>query len=156
LSVLLSGDRVAGALGLDASASYYVYDFWNDVLAGTFKGSQTLTQTLRPGEARMLSVRKVQDCPQVLSTNRHLMQGVVELANVRWSAKTHVLSGQASVIEKENFKIVIACNGKKPVRLVVESEANAAAGKMYQIDNNLLVIEIESPYNTAVFWQVAF
>lgn len=39
----LSGDQATGALGLDASSRYYVYDFWNDQLIGNLSGGQQLT-----------------------------------------------------------------------------------------------------------------
>ena len=71
IAVPLAGDAADGALGLDRDAEYHVYDFWNDAFAGTVKGAGTLTQTLRPGEARMLSIRKVRKHPQVLSSTRH-------------------------------------------------------------------------------------
>ena len=37
IAVPLSGEPVDGALGLDPSAEYHVYDFWNDTYIGTFR-----------------------------------------------------------------------------------------------------------------------
>ena len=62
----------------------------------------------------MVSLRKVQPNPQVISTDRHILQGWVDLADVRWDAKTRTLSGTAHVIGGDPFKIVIADNGAKP------------------------------------------
>ena len=141
LTVPLAGDAADGALGLDPGAEYYVYDFWNDRLLGTkLKGTGTLRETLRPGEARMLSVRKVEDHPQVLSTNRHLMQGCYELSDVKWSR--HQLSGKAKVAAGEPLKIVIACNGLTPADLPVS--------------NDLAVCRLESATNQTLKWAVKF
>jgi hypothetical protein len=78
-----SGNTAAGALGLDGARSYYVYDFWNDRFAGKTDGRDKLEQMVDPGEARMLSVHAVQDHPQWISTNRHIMQGYVDLLRCR-------------------------------------------------------------------------
>jgi hypothetical protein len=142
IAVPLSGDTAEGALGLDPRAEYYVYDFWNDRLIGKFKGTDTLRQTLRPGEARMLSVRKVGKRPQVLSTNRHLMQGYYELSDVKWSGRR--LTGKAKVVAGEPLKIVIACNGRQPEELPVSD------------DGKLAVLTLNRPESETVEWSVEF
>ena len=64
----------------------------------------------------MISLRKVLPHPQVISTDRHLLQGWVDLADVRWDAETKTLSGIAHVIGGDPFKIIIANNGAKPLK----------------------------------------
>ena len=61
----------------------------------------------------MLSVRRVLDRPQVLSTNRHVMQGYVDLKNVMWKAGKSQLVGRASVVQGETYKIIVALNGRE-------------------------------------------
>jgi hypothetical protein len=142
ITVPLSGDTAAGALGLDPAAEYYVYDFWNDRLVGRLKGEGPLSQTLRPGEARMLSVRKVEDHPQVLSTDRHVMQGCLELSDVKWDG--YHLAGKAKVVAGEALKIVIACNGRYSKDLKLSE------------DNWLGVLTIERSQNETVEWSINF
>jgi len=115
VTVALSGDRVsAGAIGLDPASSYYVYDFWADSLVGKLAGTETITRTLEPNHCAMVSVRKVQANPQVISTDRHVLQGWVDLADIKWDAAAKVLSGTAKVIGGEAFRITVANNGWKP------------------------------------------
>ena len=47
LGVDLSGDTALGALGLDPTKAYYVYDFWNDRSVGKLKVDARLEQALR-------------------------------------------------------------------------------------------------------------
>lgn len=142
ITVALAGDTADGALGLDPGQDYYVYDFWNDCLVGKFKGTDMLKQTLRPGEARMLSIRKVEQNPQVLSTNRHLMQGHLDLADVKWDG--HRLIGKAKVVAGEPFGIVIALNGRQPENLQPSE------------DGRLAVLTLEQATNQTVEWSVNF
>jgi hypothetical protein len=140
IAVALAGDPADGALGLDPRQEYYIYDFWNETFVGRFKGSGTLVQTLRPGEARMLSVRKAEPHPQVLSTNRHLMQGHLDLSGVNWDG--HRLVGKAMVVGGEPFKIVVALNGSRPENVAVSA------------DGQLGVLTIKRPHNETVEWSI--
>ena len=107
LAIPLAGDTADGTLGLDPGPDYCVYDFWNDCFVGRLKGTDTLRQTLRPGEARMLSIRKVENHPQVLSTNRHLMQGYLDLADVQWNAASGTLSGVSRVVAGDPYSLTV-------------------------------------------------
>ncbi|MBT8044703.1 MAG: hypothetical protein KJO79_07110, partial [Verrucomicrobiae bacterium] len=87
IGIHLSGAQVDGALGLDPDQAYFLYDFWNNRFIGKKQGNTRLEQKLRPGEARMISVRACLDRPQVISTDRHLMQGYLDMRNVTWDDK---------------------------------------------------------------------
>ena len=155
VEVALSGDRVtAGAIGLDPAASYYVYDFWSDSLVGKFPGTASIGKNLAPSHCAMLSIRKVQLNPQVLSTNRHVLQGWVDLADVKWDAAAKKLSGVAKVIGDEPFRIVLAGNGRKPLRAKagdahVKLEPHSAGG-------GLTTLVLERKDNGATNWTVEF
>lgn len=133
----------AYVLGLDPEAEYYVYAFWNDALVGTVKGSGTLTPTLRSGEVRKLSIRKIQKNPQVLSTNRHIMQGQSELFDVKW--KNNNLSGKAKVVGSEPMKIVIALNGHLSV---------AGSSLTVSADGKLAFLSLDCQKNKTVEWPI--
>jgi hypothetical protein len=155
VSARLSGDQTTGALGLDASSSYYVYDFWNDRLVGKFSGEERLEQELLPGEARMMSVHKVETHPQFLSTNRHIMQGYMDMpGRARWDATDLVLSGESDAIGGETYKIMLATNGYKPVS--AEAAHGRASLKAVPGAEGLAVLSIDCPKNSAVAWKVMF
>lgn len=151
VSVALSGEHVAGAIGLDATASYYAYDFWSDTLVGMFPGTAKIEKQLGPTHCAMLSIRKVQPNPQVLSTSRHVLQGWVDLADVKWDGEGKFLSGVAKVIGGEPFKIVVACNGQKIVK-VTASEAQARIEK--HAVEGLVQVLLERPDNGEVSWKL--
>ena len=155
VSAPLSGDPAStGSLGLDASKNYYVYEFWTDRFLGKLAGSAKLEAPLAAGEARMYSVREVLDHPQILSTNRHLMQGYVDLANVKWDGKKKQLSGVAKVVGGEPFRIVLAGNGSKPGK--VSADGAKAGLEANPADPNLNVLVLERPENGDVAWRVDY
>jgi hypothetical protein len=155
VAVGLSGDRVtAGAIGLDPAASYYVYDFWSDTLVGKFPGTARIEQTLAPSHCAMLSIRRVQPNPQVLSTDRHVLQGWVDLADVKWDAGSKKLSGVAKVIGGEPFRIVLAANGRKPLRAVA-SDALARL-EPHPAGGEFTTLVLERKDNGATTWSVEF
>ncbi len=153
VSTALSGDRVANAIGLEPESEYYAYEFWTDTCLGKLPGTARLTRELEPGHCAMIAVRKVQPHPQVLSTNRHLLQGWVDLADVRWGAEDRTLRGTAKVIGDEPFKIVIANNGARPVNAAAEG-AQIQLGPHATPD--LSVLELAAHDSSDVAWTVAY
>jgi len=156
VSAPLSGDQAAtGSLGLDATKNYYVYEFWADQFLGRLPGTAKLEAPLAAGEARMYSVREVLDHPQVLSTNRHLMQGYVDLANVKWDAKSKQLSGVAKVVGNEAFRIVVASNGSQVLN--VQSKDARVFMEPHPTASGLLqVLVLQRPENGDVAWSVNY
>jgi hypothetical protein len=142
-----------GGMGLDPSKSYYAYDFWNNVFVGKFAGTGKIQQTLRKGEARMMSVHAVEKNPQVISSDRHVMQGYIDLSNVTWDAAGKVLKGTSKVIGGETTKLVIAVNGFK----AVSSKAADAKAELIKGDvAGLIVLAIDKKENGMVEWSIAF
>ena len=152
VAVALSGDRTTGAIGLDPAASYYVYDFWSDQLVGKLPGTAKIERPLAPLNCAMLSVRKAQPNPQVLSTNRHLLQGWVELSDVHWDAAGRRLTGKANVIGGEPLKIVLANNGLKPAT----ATGDGAKLESHPAGSDLAVLVIDCPENGQVSWGVEY
>ena len=58
ITVDLGGENRKGGMELDKQKEYHIYDFWNRRYLGIYKGDGSLRQVMRPGEARMLSVRE--------------------------------------------------------------------------------------------------
>jgi hypothetical protein len=142
-----------GGLGLDSLRQYYAYDFWNNCLAGIINGNEPFRQTLRPGETRMISLHAKEVFPQFISTNRHIMQGYIDLKDVRWDAVHKTLSGTASVIGGEAYIIFIALNGHKTRKVKADS------GKAYisQPDKDgLIELTIECAQTKDIKWSLFF
>ena len=154
ISTSIRGEKVDNAIGLDPNASFHAYEFWSDTYLGKLPGTGLVAQTLMPTRCAMVSLRKALPHPQVISTDRHILQGWVELRDVEWNAESRVLSGVAKVIGDEPFKIVIADNGHKAGNATAtgaESDLNAhpaAAG--------LSALTLSSVDNAEVKWELKY
>ena len=108
----LSKSNTEGGLALNEGDSYYIYDFWNNKYRGLFDGNETFYQELRKGEARVLALHRKLDHPQFISTDRHIMQGYVDLTEKPfWNNRVMTLSGVSAIIGNEPYSITIALNG---------------------------------------------
>ena len=154
VGVDLGVDSAEGGVGLDKNKSYYVYDFWNDKFVGKIAGNQRLEQALRPGEVRMMAVHEVTDHPQFIATDRHVLQGAMDLSEAAWDGAAKQLSAKSKVIGGEPYKVVIATSGMKPKEATAEGAKCAV--RMTDEQNGLAVLEIEAKENAAVEWRVQF
>ena len=154
VGVDLGKDTASGGLGLSSAKKYYVYDFWNEKLVGVFPGSARLEQQLRPGEARMMSVHEVETYPQFLSTNRHIMQGYLDMPRCEWDGNKREIKGTSKVIGGETYKVIIALNGWKPKT----ANALGAKSKIRLIDDKIGLAELslDRPQNGNTAWIVTF
>jgi len=152
LSTDLSGDRVDNAIGLDPAASYHAYEFWTDTYLGKLDGTDTLEREVAPGQCAMISVRRAFDHPQVISTDRHLLQGWVDLEDVAWDGKKSTLAGVAKVIGGETFRIAIAGNGSE----LNKAEAKSAKAKLKKHPSaaDVWVLSLEADTTADVEWAV--
>jgi hypothetical protein len=153
VSTSISGERVDNAVGLDPDAEYHAYEFWSDTYLGRLPGTSRLARTLNPNCCAMVSLRKALPRPQVLSTNRHVLQGWVELTGVQWDRQTRTLSGTAHVIGGEPMKIVVADNGAR----VLKSDAKDAGSalKSHPVAG-LSCLTLSTDANTDVDWQLTY
>jgi len=153
VSTAISGQRVDNAIGLDPKADYHAYEFWSDTYLGKLRGTRRIERELSPNCCAMVSLRKATPYPQVISTDRHILQGWVELKGVRWNAKTNTLSGTASVIGGEPFKIVIANNEARPLK------SGAKGGKSELTPHpvaGLSCLTLSADANTDVTWTLKY
>jgi len=154
VGINLAGEPVDGALGLDAKKAYHVYDFWNDKHVGKLAGEKRLSQELRPGEARMMSVRECLDRPQVLSTDRHIMQGYLDVIRTEWIAGRRVLTGTSKVIGSDPYVVTIAPNGPKASKASCADKDTKAS---FSVDKDgLIKLTLKRPTNGTVEWSVEF
>ena len=78
-------------LGLDGTKTYVAFNFWEQKFHGELRGS--LSVKLPPASVLLLAIHEQRAAPHVISTDRHVSQGGVELEDVEWDAASKTLRG---------------------------------------------------------------
>lgn len=93
-------------LGLDPGREYLVYEFWSRHYLGSFRGS-FVAPAQAAKAASVYAIRERLDRPQIVSTNRHITQGGVDLDDVRWSPEREELAGESTVVAGDRYRITL-------------------------------------------------
>jgi hypothetical protein len=153
--VPLSGIQTNGALGLDPAREYHAYDFWNDHYVGRLKGNGVLKQTLRKNEARMISLHAVTVHPQFVSTDRHIMQGYVDLVKKPiWDKGQKLLSATSRVVAGRPYRVTIALNGHQPLKAT--ADGLPAELRIRNDPSGLADLFLKSDENREIKWKLQF
>lgn len=78
-------------LWLDPAKTYLAYDFWKQRLHGEISGELHLK--IPPASVVLLALHEKRNVPQILSTDRHVLQGAVELEQAAWNGDTKTFEG---------------------------------------------------------------
>jgi hypothetical protein len=82
------------------------YDVWHDARAGDVDGRWS--GLVAPRSATVLGLRRRPRAPCVIGSTRHVVQGVVDLADERWDARRRVLSARAVQLDDRPYAVTIA------------------------------------------------
>lgn len=78
-------------LWLEPRRTYLAFDFWKQQFLGEV--TNEVTVVTQPGSVSLISLHEKTGNPQFVSTNRHVLQGAIEVENVNWDENTKTLSG---------------------------------------------------------------
>ena len=88
---------------LPKAERYIGFDFWSNKFIPPVSG--VISGYLAVGACKIISVRPETNYPQVVSTSRHLTQGVVDLTNEKWNAGSQTLSATSQIIAKDEYEV---------------------------------------------------
>ncbi len=132
--------------GLRTDVEYAAFDFWKNTFIAPFKGS--LLSTIPAHGCRILALRVVENHPILLSTSRHITQGIIDVKSEKWDDTKNTIFGQSEVVSGDPYELrIYAPQGWK-----VQS---AADGQISQEGTNVRVMF--NPAKTGPLnWKVMF
>ncbi len=136
----------AAALGLSNTAPHAVFDYWGNTFAEPFTG--TFAVEVPPASCQILAVRPVQNQPFVLSTSRHVSQGIVDIEEEAWDATERVLHGRSRVVAGDPYELRIFLPPNW-------TATGAGEGVITQKEGQLRVLYSPSATGT-IEWRIAF
>ncbi len=145
-----------GKMGLDGTRSYVAFDCWKNRFVKPF--SSELRQTLEPGTCRILAVRSVEDRPQLISTSRHITQGLMDVESERWDAVNSTLRGRSRVVAGDEYemRIVLPPDGPWRIRRAKAAEQELAPGRENGDPRDTLRLTFVPESTGTVDWRISF
>ncbi len=154
----LKVDYSCAKLGLDPKQTYLAFDFWGNAPLPNFqRGFQC---DVPPTSCLVIAVRADEGHPVLLSTSRHVTQGIVDVTGETW--RRGKLSATSKVVGNDPYELRIAglTSGGKFWKLVSAevSVSDKAAGVTVscQESSGLLRVTLQSPESREVKWTVQF
>ena len=106
-------------VGLPPGKAYVGFDYWANAFVAPMKGA--FEAEVPAGSCRIFALRPTADHPQVVSTSRHVAQGVVDLVAEAWDPKAKTLTGTSRVVAGDPYEIrIVAGDGWKATGIAVD------------------------------------
>jgi hypothetical protein len=151
-------DDELSRLGLDDSVEYAAFDYWKNELVAPIKLRLRL---LVPGQTcRILAVRPVVDHPQLLSTSRHVTQGMIDVTEEAWNSQDRTLSGRSNLVADAAYELrVVLPEGAgdwRPLAAEVRGQDGTEIDARVETSGALVRASFESPLSQQVDWTIRF
>ncbi len=139
-------------LGLPSDAKVHIFNFWDGEYLGCWEKGYFIH--LDPASVKVLTLVAAKDRPQLISTNRHITQGWVDLVDFNYDEKTNTCNGVSQVIGNDTYEIRFAFPRDKNSRI-----KKAKAEDLETVVNNhqgWATVRFTSPKSKKVAWTVVF
>ena len=146
--------------GLDPAKAYYAFDFWADAPVPSF--DREFRFNVPAQSCRVIAVRPVEGHPVLVSTSRHVTQGIVDVSGEKWSASSKVLSGASQIVGGDPYQIRIAgLNGdrnkwKLSSARVSVADVSITAEPERPNEDGWLRVDLRSNTSRPVNWELTF
>ena len=154
----------AAKAGLDPANTYFAFDFWSNAPAPSFTGE--FKYQVPAQSCRVIAVRAAEGHPVLVSTSRHVTQGMVDVLSEKWSGLTKTLSGTSQLVGGDPYELRVAGlhDGKKFWKLVSTAvsaadkaaEATISAKPVPTSEKGWARVVIESKESRSVAWSLNF
>ena len=151
-------------LGLDTGKKYYAFDFWSNSPVPVFQDE--FNCEVPPTSCRIIAVRGVENHPVLVSTSRHVTQGMVDVTGEVWNAAQNTLSGNSQIIGNDPYELRLAgltADGKnwRLVSVRVSADDQAAGVGIVGLpavagENGWCRIGLDSKSSRTVRWRLVF
>jgi hypothetical protein len=149
-------DEPFAKIGLPAADKYVTFDYWDNKF-GMLEGDAVRTM-IEPASCRVLAIRPMADRPQLISTSRHITQGVVDVAEESWDVRGNKLIGMSRVVGGDPYELRIAKPASGEWKLMGAVQLGGTEAAITLLDEEPLGwrVRIGSPENRDVKWQLSF
>jgi hypothetical protein len=146
------------SLGLPKATSFIAYDFWAGAVLKPFKDAISLS--VPATDCRILAIRPHLDRPFLLSTSRHVTQGILEVKEESWEETKRTLAGTSAVVARDKYEMRVVVQSPaaswRIADVAVSTEDQRAGVKiaLAGITDGVARISVTSPASRDVRWSI--
>jgi len=147
-------------LGLDPQQAYHVYDFWRGIYLGAWK--QGMFVEIPPADVRVITLVPATDRPVLVSTNRHITQGWVDVLALEdgGSPEAPILRGRSRVIGGDPYRLTIGLPPGAHSYRLVDASVQGTRPRAIQVRHTshlgYATVTIDSRESQEVEWELRF
>lgn len=140
-------------MGLDPKRAYIAYDYWMERLVSNV--SDPLEVEVAPGSVTLLAIHERLGRPQVISSDRHVLQGAIELEEVQWMEETQTLKGVSKGCPHRTDRLTIHLPNAIPwVQGPAVLYRDFGSYSIKPVEENLLRIWLRFDDQEVIQWEV--
>jgi hypothetical protein len=143
-------------LGLSEASEYTGFDYWNKSFLPPVKDHLRLE--VAPSSCAIIALRAAADHPQVVSTSRHITQGMIDLLDERWEESARTLEGRSLVVKDDPYELRIVLGSKHAHSRVTQIHTTGTDNLHPLIENStgIVRVTIEPSHSREVTWKLEF
>jgi len=138
---------------LGLKGKYHIYDFWNKDYLGAWDDGYFVD--VNNASCRVLTLLPVKNEPQLISTNRHITQGWLDLLEEKYDSKNMIFSGKSKVIKDDIYELTFVYPPGKNGYEIVQCKTEKFKNEISNHDN-FSVVKIFPEKNSTISWEVKF
>ena len=140
-------------LGLDPSARYVVFDFWNQRLLGVFKDHMEVD--IEPHDTRVLHVHPLLAQPQLIGMSRHI-SGAYSVLELKWDEAKRTLRGTSQTVPGDAYVLyVYVPDGLAVAKVDGRAGQGGAVPARWQRSGDCLTITLAGQ-KEPIHWEITF
>lgn len=137
-------------MGLEKNVSYEVFDYWDNCYKGSI--SRNISATLEGAGCKVLSLKQSKPYPQVISTSRHITQGLIDLIEENWDKASKTLSGCSEVVANDKYELRLVIPENYQVKEALMNGENASVTR----EGKLVRISFVPAQTGRIEWHIRF
>lgn len=143
-------------LGLPTDRPLHVFDFWNKEYLGAWEAGMTVD--VAPTSCRVLTILPSTGKIQLISTNRHITQGWVDLMELNYNQAKQTYSGKSRVIKNDPYELRFVF--PRDHNFIIKSVTARSGAKNLPVTitnhQGWATVKIRSDRTTELAWEVRF
>lgn len=130
------------------------FEYWEGIPVNPV--GNALDVAMPPASCKVIALRAASGAPCVVSTSRHITQGIIDLTEEQWDDASKTLSGTSRVVGGDPYEIRIALPEEGNHKTVSKCNCDKGAISVSSNEAGIAKVLIESADSAEIHWQVVF